>query len=81
MAQANQARSQYILQPEFELGVASNNVIVKNTSGRPIGTIEAKDIPRFLHMPKGTTPKTFKPVNNWKLCYSSLLMDELGISL
>lgn len=77
----NPARSLYLYQAEYELGIASNTVRVKNAKGRAIGTIEAKDIPRFMNMSKGETPATFKPVKDWKLCFSVVLMDELGISI
>ncbi|MGK2231284.1 MAG: hypothetical protein ACI92O_000442 [Colwellia sp.] len=50
-------------------------------NGRYIGSIEAKEVPKFKNMPKGETPETFKPSPDWKLIYSIVLMDELGLKL
>lgn len=74
-------RNKFKYQPLFELGVASNSVNIKNSNGRQIGSIEAKDVPEFINMDKGKTPESFEPVPNWKLIYSTLLMDELGLIL
>ena len=79
--EVNQERIKFDFQPEFTFGLASNDVRVKNSKGRTIGTIEAKDIPRFINMANGEVPTSFKPVKDWKLCYSVVLMDELGISI
>jgi hypothetical protein len=78
---ANKARLQFVLAPDFQLGVASNDVSVMNSSGRKLGSLEAKDVPAFLQMEKGWVPASFKPVTNWKLCYSTVVMDELGFSI
>jgi hypothetical protein len=78
---ANKARSQFVLVPDFQLGLASNDVSVMNINGRKLGSLEAKDVPAFLQMKKGLTPASFKPVANWKLCYSTVVMDELGTSI
>jgi hypothetical protein len=78
---ANKVRSQFVFVPDFQLGVASNDVSVMNSSGRKLGSLEAKDVPAFLQLEKGLTPASFKPVANWKLCYSTVVMDELGFSI
>lgn len=70
---------QYI--PVYELGVASNSVNIKNSSGRFIGSVEAMEVPRFKAMEKGKTPTTFTPSSDWRLTFSIPLMDELGLSL
>lgn len=74
-------RNAFQYQPVFELGLASNTVNIKNRNGRYIGSIEAKEVPKFKNMPKGETPETFKPSPDWKLIYSIVLMDELGLKL
>jgi hypothetical protein len=74
-------RSKFQFQPLFELGIASNAVNIKNSNGRLIGSIESKDVPAFRNMNKGATPPSFEPIKNWELIFSSLLMNELGLTL
>lgn len=81
MTVTNPSRASFIYQPEYELGIASNDVLVKNSSGRLIARIEAKEVAGFINMPKGELPASLRLVDNWKLCFSVVLMDEFGVSI
>jgi hypothetical protein len=74
-------RQAFQYQPAFELGLASNSVNIKNRYGRFIGSVEAKEVPMFKSMSKGELPSTFVPASNWRLVFSVVLMDELGLVL
>ena len=75
----NLKRNDFQYQPEWEFGLASNDVRIKSTKGHSIGTIEAKEIPRFMNMPDGEVPASFKPVRDWKNTFSKQLMSDLGL--